>query len=464
MEKNILSKSTYIKGNQCLKYLYLYKKYPKLKDPIPQDRLARFKRGTDVGVYAQQIFPGGIDCSPKSPSQYQKMIEFTAMQIENGTKVLYEALFQFNKTLVIIDILVKDELGKYHAYEVKSSLQLTETYYEDASLQYYVIKNCLPDLETISLIHLNPEYVLKSEIEFSTLFKSEDITSIAKERYSLIEEKIKLQLSTLEQENLPNTKVGAHCYRPYDCEYLSYCWQHIPKPNFFDIPSVRFYESEEEFDFHNFDEEEIEVRFADDEIVLQQAKTLINNVKYQHSTYNFPNPIFVKLLWMKPAIPIFDGTKPYENRLIGYSIMKSKGIEKVETTELSEKQELLLLNLKNLISTEETIVCFEENQELVKLVCPENRIVNLLEDLKNGEFYHPAIKADFDIQNVMLAYSGRKPWFGKVSNDYFASVKFEESLISSLSQSSNVEILVNIEFYVKNFCSSVFKLFSVLKS
>ena len=461
MEKNILSKSTYIKGNQCLKYLFLYKKYPKLKDPIPQDRLARFNRGTDVGVYAQQIFLGGIDCSPKSPSQYQKMIEFTAAQIETGTKVLYEALFQFDKTLVIIDILVMDELGKYHAYEVKSSLKLSETYFEDASLQYYVIKNCLPNLETISLIHLNPEYVLKSEIELSTLFKTEDITSIAKERYSLIEEKIHLQLITLEQENLPNIKVGAQCYHPYDCEYLGYCWQHIPKPNFFDIPSVRFYGSEEEFDFQNFEEEEIDVRFADDEIAIQQAKALLNNEKYQHSIYNFQNPIFVKLLWMKPAIPIFEGTKPYENRLIGYSVIRFIGEEKKEFTEISENQDSLFSNLKNLVSSENTIICFEENQDLTKSVFPENRIVNLLEDLKNGEFYHPSIKADFDIQNVMLAYTGKRPWFGKVSNDYFASVKFE-SLHSKMDKIENEEIGKDILFYMKNYSNSIFKLYENL--
>lgn len=61
MEKHILSKSAFIRGVQCLKSLYLNKKRPFLRDRISDAQQAVFKRGTDVGVLARQLFPCGVD-------------------------------------------------------------------------------------------------------------------------------------------------------------------------------------------------------------------------------------------------------------------------------------------------------------------------------------------------------------------------------------------------------------------
>ena len=67
---HILSKSTYIKGLQCEKALYMQKKHPYLRDKLSIEQRAKFQRGTDVGVLAHEVFPGGIDMSPYAPSQF----------------------------------------------------------------------------------------------------------------------------------------------------------------------------------------------------------------------------------------------------------------------------------------------------------------------------------------------------------------------------------------------------------
>ena len=109
MEKHILSKSTFIKGYHCPKSLYLYKKRPFLRDKITDEQKAKFKRGHHVGDLAQEIFPGGIDVSPKSPSQYQKSVLRTTELIAQGQEIIYEATFQFEQVLVMLDLLVKTE-------------------------------------------------------------------------------------------------------------------------------------------------------------------------------------------------------------------------------------------------------------------------------------------------------------------------------------------------------------------
>src|ERR1035441_2106315 len=100
---------------------------------------AIFNRGHEVGELAQQIFPGGIKAT-EDPKKTAQAIERTTELVESGTKVIYEAAFVFDEVLVIADIIVWD--GKqWNIYEVKSSTSISDTYYQDAAIQYYVISN-----------------------------------------------------------------------------------------------------------------------------------------------------------------------------------------------------------------------------------------------------------------------------------------------------------------------------------
>jgi hypothetical protein len=106
---HILSKSTYIKGLQCEKALYLTKKHPYLRDKLSLEKRAKFQRGTDVGILAQQYFPGGVNMAPNSPSQFPKRVKETMENLQNpAINVMYEAVFQHNDTLVMVDILVRE--------------------------------------------------------------------------------------------------------------------------------------------------------------------------------------------------------------------------------------------------------------------------------------------------------------------------------------------------------------------
>jgi hypothetical protein len=112
------------------------------KTPVSKDKQAIFNRGNDVGLIAQQLFPGGIDVSPSSIKKFDESVERTKELIAAGQEVIYEAAFIFDDVLVALDILVKNN-NKWYAYEVKSSLKISAAYVLDASLQYYVIKNCI---------------------------------------------------------------------------------------------------------------------------------------------------------------------------------------------------------------------------------------------------------------------------------------------------------------------------------
>ena len=147
----------------------MQKKHPYLRDKLSIEQRAKFQRGTDVGVLAHEVFPGGIDMSPNSPSQFPKKVQETWNNLSNPeVKVMYEAVFQYNDTLIMLDILVRDG-NKWLAVEVKSSMRLSDTYYNDAALQYYVLHGCGVPLSDFRLMYLNGDYVKDGPIDVQQL-------------------------------------------------------------------------------------------------------------------------------------------------------------------------------------------------------------------------------------------------------------------------------------------------------
>lgn len=131
-KQHTLSKSAFIRSLQCLKSLYLYKNFYNLRDMPSKELLERFRQGTEIGKLAWQLFPGGVDLSPGSafPSAIAKAAEKTQKQLSSEDTIIYEASFIHQPALAILDILVKKD-GRLFAYEVKSSVNISDTYIRD---------------------------------------------------------------------------------------------------------------------------------------------------------------------------------------------------------------------------------------------------------------------------------------------------------------------------------------------
>ncbi|MBP8745677.1 MAG: hypothetical protein KBH86_11195 [Syntrophorhabdus sp.] len=113
-----LSKSLFIRGLQCHKSLYLHKHHQELKDEVPPSRETLFQSGYEVGLMAQNLFPGGITI-PHDPDNYDRQVALTKEAIVKGTTTLYEAAFQFDGVFARVDIFRKGKDG-WDIYEVKS--------------------------------------------------------------------------------------------------------------------------------------------------------------------------------------------------------------------------------------------------------------------------------------------------------------------------------------------------------
>jgi hypothetical protein len=220
----MISKSSFIRGMQCRKSLWLHFYLPEERDEISESQQQIFDNGHNVGLLAQQLFPGGVDASRGEYEKVQEAAAYTAALIDGGQPVIYEAAFSDGETLCYMDILVKEADG-WAAYEVKASTQVKEYQIKDVAFQYYVITRSGLPLKRISLVHINNQYVRHGELDLQQLFTVEEMTR----RILPMQKDIPAALLSL-QEMLksgvfPDIAMGTQCNKPFSCDFLDFCRQ-----------------------------------------------------------------------------------------------------------------------------------------------------------------------------------------------------------------------------------------------
>ena len=227
-----LSKSLYIKGLQCHKALWLHKYKPELQDEVSDSLQAVFDSGTNVGILAQQLFPGGVEV-PYDGFTHEEQLARTEELIADGETTIYEATFSFDNILVKVDILHRSDNG-WELYEVKASTKLKKVYLHDIAVQYYVLMGCRLNLSKTALVHINNKYVRQGNIEADKLFTTLDITSEVISRQTELKANI-IAIRDMLQGDMPQIDIGPHCSDPYECSFGGHCWKHIPENSVFEF-------------------------------------------------------------------------------------------------------------------------------------------------------------------------------------------------------------------------------------
>ena len=343
MANSRLSKSTFIRGLQCEKSLYLYKHHYKLKDPTPASLQAVFDQGTNIGLLAQELFPNGVDASPESYFKMHESIGKTLDFINRGETIIYEATFQFNDVLAALDILVKDDEG-WKAYEVKSSTKVSNTFIKDAAIQYYTIKNSGIDLKDISIVYINNQYTKDGELDIHQLFTIESVYDQVLEFLPRIPNEVRRLKNVIESPEVPQIDIGSHCSDPYDCDFKGTCWKNIPDYSVFDIANLR---TKKKFDLYNqgvitLDQIDLIEKSLNPNQVLQ-VQSEINGTSHIdiEEIRNFTNGLNYPLYYLDfetigPAVPKYNGSRPYQQLVFQYSLH----IKKTPTSELEHREYL----------------------------------------------------------------------------------------------------------------------------
>jgi hypothetical protein len=429
MAIHLLSKSSYIKGLQCEKHLYLYKYHYKEMDELSEMQKSIFKRGTNVGQLAQDLFSGGSIAAEGDPPNYEKAIKKTNELIKSGVKVIYEAAFLFDEVLCIADVFVVEKDG-VKVYEVKSSTSISETYINDAALQYYVISKLGFKVKDFSIVYINNQYVRQGELDLQELFITESVLELILPLQIFVKENVDRFKSVLLKKQMPDIDIGEHCHNPYTCGFFNYCRKHIPEDSIFDFSGM--YLSKK---YELYREGIISLDDVPDDYPLNK------NNKLQLDVYNSGKPVidkeaikeflsdlnyplyFMDFETFQPAVPLFNKSKPYQQIPFQYSIHIKKDKESVENhfeflaePGIDPRKKFIENLLKDIKGNGDVIVYNktfeitrlneiardypEYSNEIEKLI---SRIKDLMMPFQKKNYYSPEMKGSYSIKAVLPA-------------------------------------------------------------
>lgn len=489
MEKHVLSKSTFLRGLQCSKSLYLYKNFIQLRDAVSPEQKAIFNRGNNVGVLAQKLFPGGTDATPAKRSDNIAAVTLTKQLIESGVEVIYEASFQHEQVLVILDILVKKD-NEWYAYEVKSSTKISQTYLLDASLQYWVITHSGLPLADISLITINNQYIRKGDLKLEGLFNFSSVKKEVLRNQPMVEENIKISKQVVANAQMPDVEIGERCFSPYSCDFMGTCWKNVPKNSVFEITGIQ---KAEQFNLYNegyktiSDIPEINALDKNANIHIRsfksgEAKVEVDSINAFLEKAVYPL-FFMDFETFMPAVPIYDHTKPYQHIPFQYSLhyKKDKDAEMEHFYFLAEQgadpRRSFVESLLAHTESRGSILVYDALMERnvlngLKKDFPEyadaielrlKRLVDLMQPFQDRHYYHPAMKNSFSIKNLLhalvpdLSYNDLK-----ISNGSIAMVAFEH-LQKETDMFKILETRENLLEYCKLDTLAMVKVFEVLE-
>ena len=335
-----LSKSLYTKGLQCKKALWL-KKYNKEVLTAPDDmKKAIFEAGNVVGGLACELFPGGKEV--EYTKDYEQMIRQTKEFMDEGVKDIFEATFQYENILVMVDILHQNEDGSYEIYEVKSSTwnniestskqkKKLENYIQDASIQYYVLNGLGLDINEIFITLLSKNYIRKQNLDHEQLFHHERVTEKIIELQPNIPSTLKGMREVIKDTGSePAIDIGSHCKSPYQCDAYDYCWKtqrEIPDYSVFNVFSHSPKKSQELYsqgitavkdipdDFSMTELQQLKVdvwKNQNTHIEKEKLKEFVNTMHFPIYYFDFET--------ISPPVPEYQGESPFNKFPFQYSL------------------------------------------------------------------------------------------------------------------------------------------------
>lgn len=465
---NLLTKSKYLIGLQCLKYLWIAIHQPnKIPEPDKQAQ-SKFDEGTKVGNLAKQWFPLGIDIPAEDFEENQKQTK----ELLKQRKPLFEAGFQVDELFSRADILNPINKNEWEIIEVKSGTEVKDINIDDVAFQKYIYEKSGLKVSKCYLMHINSEYVRKGDIDIKQLFILEDITSKVNENINLVPEKVKEMLEILKEKKCPNIHIHKNCNDPYECP-LKECWGFLPEHNIFNLYRMgkKGFKLLEE-GIQNIEDMPEDYKLNNNQkIQLQCAKTGKPNIN-KSGIKNFLNTLAYPLYFLdfetfNTVLPMFENTSPYQQIPFQFSlhVVKDKKSEPVHHEFLYDKKDdprpAFLKELQKVLGTKGSIIVYNQSFEITRLkelalAFPEysswvpavlSRINDLLIPFRNFSYYNPKQHGSASIKEVLPAIVGKSYKNMEINNGGDASLSFMEITYGNVKDSVKKKIRENLLKY-----------------
>lgn len=426
-----------------------------MRDKPDTNTQIAFNRGNDIGVLAHKLFPGGINVAEQY-SNKEAAVNFTNSLINQNTPVIYEATFLHEGVLVMVDLLVRTENG-YEAYEVKSSLRISEIYLKDLCLQYYILTKSLKNLTDIFLVTINGDYVLNGELEIKKYFKRKSYKQLAESNLTYIESQINLSKELIEREQIPAIDIGKHCFSPYKCDFFETCWKGvIVEGSIFEIGKVG---KEQWFEWkskgiNTILELDQLGNYPDDVRIqiesLKQNKEIINKERIKELLKRIKDK-FIALdieVWAS-AVPKIQNTKPYQKLPFLFSIYDGNYAFNYFFDYKEDDRKEFAQKLISVTKEYPTIVVYDRNLEVAvideliiefkglksELKEVKQKFVDIASIIQSNAYYHHSLKGNYSLKALASSALDANPFkelniqSGLEAMSYFSAYQAEENEI-----------------------------------
>jgi len=317
-----ISKSQYIRGLQCQKSLWLHKNKPELREIHNTKQESLFNTGNTVGDLAKELFQNGVEVD-FTANDFKGMIAKTKELIADGIQVIYEASFSEEGVFSRVDILVRND-DAWDMYEVKASTEVKNVHLDDVAIQWHTLSKVIK-LNSAYVIHINNQYIRQGQLDVEELFSIVDVTELVVEEKENVTVEI-LEMESILNEDMPSIDIGKHCDSPYDCDFKSHCWKHIPTSSVFDISYASgkqwvLYEQgitkieDVPNDFHFGENATLQIKYhKSQEIKIDKPKIkeFLDTIIYPINFFDFET--------FQNAIPRFENQRPYAQMPFQYSL------------------------------------------------------------------------------------------------------------------------------------------------
>ncbi len=424
-----LSKSRYMYGLQCPLRLWYHVFEPELATDIDDVQQAIFDTGHEVGVLAQQRYPGGV-LVEADHAHTELALEQTAKLLNDPTvPAIYEAAFMYGNVLVRADIIERIGKDRWNLIEVKSGTGVKAAFEDDLALQYWVLKGAGLKVESAGVMVLNRGYVFDGKkLDLKKLFRLHDRTDLAKEKQKDVGVRVEDLLAMLARKKAPDIQLGPHCEEPYKCPFWAHCTKGMtfPKHPVSELPRLTEPKLEKLTALSV-----TEVIQVPDDFPLNTMQRRVVTVVRSGKPWNsgglaklleaLPGPVhYLDFETIIPAIPRFAGTRTYDHIPFQWSLhIEENGNGHAHRMFLAESaddpREPLALKLIESVEKEGVICTYSGYEarvirqlaaDLPQLKKPLDNLLERLWDLLPAirtHVYHPDFHGSFSIKKVLPA-------------------------------------------------------------
>ncbi len=473
----LLTKSKYLIGLKCPKLLWITMNAKEQLPQIDQATEYKFKVGTLIGELATEWFADGVNVPT---NDFIGNLDIT-QELLIKRKILFEAGFksklQKGDVYSRVDILVPVENNMWDIVEVKSGTSVKDENIDDVSFQRFCLEESGLKIRNCFLMHINNQYVKDGKNDVKELFVLSDITEHVSERIVGIEDTVDAMFDKINAQEEIQQKIGVFCNKPYDCQLKNKCWNFLPTENVFDL-----YRGGKK-SFELFDNEILKISDIPTDTKLTAIQKIqkdcslnenihINEEKINKFLDELNYPLyFLDFETINPAIPKFDGMKPYQRIPFQFSlhIQEDKDSEPKHIPYLADNTDdprpTFMKLLKESLGEQGDIIVYNASCEkgVFKECCEvlpeykewyeENiipRVKDLLEPFRKFDYYNPNQNGSASIKAVLPALSDLSYDNMAISDGMGASNEFERVTYDpNVSKDENAEVRLALEEYCK---------------